>query len=86
MVFLSVESLERRVLVIDDGDDQLAVVGDAAPATDYIVALADVLVDHAVAGDFKSKYVVARAEGRGQRECFVVLEGLHGRAGGNPAG
>jgi len=78
LIFLFIESFERRILIIDDSDDQLAIFGDMTPAADNVIAMADIHLDHTIAVHFESEYVIARAECRSQRQRFDVLDSLYG--------
>ena len=57
--FLFVEPFECCIIVIDNRDDQLAAMGNAASATNHVIAFVNVLIDHALAADLKGEDVVA---------------------------
>ena len=80
-----VEAFEGGVVVIDQGDDQGAVVGGAGAAAQDEVAGADAFVDHAAADDLQGEQFVAVAEQGPQGQGFGVFDGLDGRSGGDAA-
>src|SRR5215218_8086001 len=82
---LLVEALEGGFAVVDEGDDLLAVAGVLAPLDHDVVAVAEVVVDHALAADAEDVDAGLGVEQLLQVELFAVLHRLDGRAGGDVA-
>jgi hypothetical protein len=59
----------------------LAVLGGASPAADYVVAIANIGIDHAVASDLEGISVVVDCEIGFEGQRLGVLDRLDGRAG-----
>lgn len=56
-------------------------MGGVLSAADYVVALVDVLADHAVASYFEGEYVVADSETGAQRQRLDVLDRFNRQSG-----
>src|SRR5689334_15972700 len=82
---LFVKALERRFAGVEQGDDLLAVACGLA-ALDYdVVAVAEVVFDHALAADAQAVHADFALEHRFEIDFFAVFDGFDGRAGGDVA-
>src|SRR5688572_13219260 len=80
-----VEALERGLAAVEQGHDLLAVARALAALDDDVVAVAEVVVDHAVAADAQDVHPVLRVEHLLEVELLAVFDGLDGGAGGDVA-
>src|SRR5688572_19569352 len=71
-----VESLEGRFAAVQQGDDLLAVAGGLAALDDDVVAIAEVILDHALAADAQDVDAVLGVEHRLEVDLLAVLDGL----------
>src|SRR5712691_12219900 len=79
----SAEALERRLLLVDQGDDDVAGVGGLGAAEQRDVAVEDAGVDHGIAAHFQREMIAGREQvGRHVDGVAAVLDRLDRRAGG----
>ena len=80
------EALERRLLLVDQGDDDVAGVGDLGAAEQRDVAVEDAGIDHGIAAHFQREMIPGREQvGRHVDGVAAVLDRLDRRAGGDAA-
>src|SRR5438477_5310853 len=79
------EGLESRFLIIDQGDDDFAVVRRVDLADQREIAVENSFLNHRITGNLE-RVMLARPKQRGRySETFGTLQRLDGRAGGDPA-
>src|SRR6266571_4564021 len=80
------EALERRLLLVDQSDDDVAGVGGFGAADERDVAVEDAGVDHGIAAHFEREMIAGRKQvGRHVDGVAAVLDRLDRRAGGDAA-
>ena len=80
------QPLQRRFLALDEGDDDVAVLGGIAAADDDGIAIVNAGLDHRVALDLEREVLaVGQDIGRHGDVVGVVLDGADRRAGGDAA-
>src|SRR6185503_7961822 len=78
---LAKQLLERDVRAVHERDDHLAVVGGPPILDDYVIAVADLLVDHRVALDAQHVAVALAHEILWNRQRFAADDRFDGHAG-----
>src|SRR5438045_3937917 len=73
-----VEALEGGLTGVEQGDDLLAVAGALAALDDDEVAVAEVILDHAVAAHLQDVHAALAVEQGLQVQLLAVLDGLDG--------
>src|SRR6266566_7511733 len=80
------EALERRLLLVDQGNDDVAGVGNLGAAEQRDVAVEDAGIDHGIAAHFQREMIPGREQvGRHVDGVAAVLDRLDRRAGGDAA-
>src|SRR3954470_5330097 len=80
-----VEALEGGLAGVEEGDDLLAVAGALAAFDDDEVAVAEVILDHAVAAHLQDVDAALAVEQGLEVQLLAGLDGLDRRAGGDVA-
>src|SRR3954468_10476009 len=70
-----VEALERGFSTVEQGDDLLAIASLLAALDDDVVAVAEMVFDHAVPAHAQDIYAAARVEHGFQVEFFAIFDG-----------
>ena len=73
-------TLQRRLAVLQQGHNGFAVARRRSVLTDDVVTVADVLVDHAIAGDVEDERLPGAVEDLLEVERLGVLDGFDGAA------
>jgi hypothetical protein len=77
---LGIETLQRGVRAVDEGDNDLSLAGSPGAFDQHVIAVDDVLVAHGIAADFEGEHV-AVADNVVKGNCFWILHGFNGHAG-----
>ena len=83
---LAAQALERRLLIVDECDDDVSGIGGIGLADDHRVAVEDTGVDHRIAAHLQREMLAARQQiDRHLDRVAVILDGGDRHAGGDPA-